>query len=120
MKTILFTLASFLLTIGTFAGKVKTPKGFVFIPSSSSKIEGKEMSTMAFYMAAHEVTNAEYRAFLKDLKKSEQDSLFQIACPDTLKWIQDHWFMTPMAELYFWHPAYDLSLIHISEPTRPY
>ncbi len=104
--TVLFAVLLF-LPFGASSKKQKLPKDFMFIPSSTVKVDSILVSHNAFYMLNHEVTNFEYRTFLNDLKKDGNETDFALAYPDTSAWLIQRWFMQPMANLYFWHPAYD-------------
>ena len=106
-KVILFTGLFCLLSFTFISKKDKTPKGFIFVPSMTTDIDGKAVSIQSFFMAEHEVTNHEYRDFLNHLKRDGKDSLYQLAYPDTAAWNIGNWHMQPMVDLYFWHPAYD-------------
>lgn len=85
----------------------KPPKGYAFIPAGIVEVDGEKQMLSAFLMPETEVTNAQFRTFLADLRTQGQDSLFQIAYPDTAAWVGELNYLEPMANLYFWHPAFD-------------
>ena len=95
----------------------KPPKGFAFVPAGIVDIEGEKQAMPAFLMPETEVTNVQYRAFLDDLKMQGKDSLYQLAYPDTSAWVVGEWkSMEPMANMYFWHPAYaNYPVVNISK-----
>lgn len=107
MKKTLFVLAGLILLSFGPASKQKTPKSFLFIPSCNATVFDKDVSVQAFFMAEKEVSNFEYRQFFNHLKREKNDSLLAIAAPDTAKWQLPGMSNQPMANLYFWHPAYD-------------
>ena len=82
---------------------------FVFIPSGTTHLDNKSYSCNAFWMASTEVTNANYRDFLADLKASGDMDSYRRALPDTSNWNDTTmgFTMKSMKEVYFWHPAYD-------------
>lgn len=61
------------------------------------------------FINKYEVSNGEYRLFLKNLDKSGQMSLYQQYCYDSTQWVKGEFakgFSSPMENLYHWHPAY--------------
>ena len=109
MNKILFAIAILITFSFTFKNKkFKGPEGFVFIPSGTVTVDSdSKYSCAAFWMSDHEVTNKEYRDFLKSLKKSGKTGEFENALPDTLQWLKVEGDLDAMANTYFWHPAYD-------------
>jgi formylglycine-generating enzyme required for sulfatase activity len=74
---------------GTKGGKenaVKVPRGFVYIPLGSAKIDGKIQTIPSFYMSETEVTNAQYQVFLDDLIKQGRTKEYESAKPDNSLW----------------------------------
>lgn len=61
------------------------------------------------YMGKYEVSNADYRKFLDNLKRSQQTNLLAIALYDSTVWNTKFQFTynDPMRENYHWHAAYD-------------
>lgn len=61
------------------------------------------------YASENEVTNAEYRAFLSNLKRGRNDELYSLFLYDSSKWTVNltPGFTDPFASLYHSHPAYD-------------
>lgn len=105
---------------------LKKDKNWCYVPMSTDTFYGDVVSMSAFYMAATEVTNNQYRTFLNDLIIQGKLEEFVKAVPDTSKWISNgralwyrfqpdsaKWdgspaaFFEPMRKNYYWHPAYD-------------
>lgn len=60
------------------------------------------------YTSKYELTNKEYREFLKYLENSNLTEKLQKCIYDSTKWkINRYSYMEPYVELYHWHPAYD-------------
>ena len=57
------------------------------------------------YMSATEITNVQYREFLREIM-SEDSKSYQVAKLDSLNWTETSAHSRPMTELYHWHPAY--------------
>lgn len=87
--------------------KIKKIDGFVFVPSGTFETGESVVSIMSFWMSECEVTNAQYREFLSDLKAQNRTEDFQKALPDTNAWKMEHFYLDPMVTHYFNHPAYD-------------
>ncbi|MEZ4923173.1 MAG: SUMF1/EgtB/PvdO family nonheme iron enzyme [Crocinitomicaceae bacterium] len=108
MKQFLFVLAIIgALSFTQKSKKFKGPENYVFIPSGAIEMEGEKYSCAAFWMSKHEVTNYEYRQFLKSLKDANRMDEYKTALPDTLEWSKIGGYMDQMANMYFWHPAYN-------------
>ncbi len=79
---------------------------FSYIPSGSFK--NKNLSVQGFYMQNTEVTNLEYRTFLKDLLIQRRTAEYIKARPNEKMWTvvcgEDN---KPMENLYFSHIAYN-------------
>ena len=118
MKTLVILLAAALAFSFTQKNKkFKGPEGFVFVPSGKTSPEGEEYSCAAFWMSDHEVTNGEYRFFLKDLKAEDRMDEYHKAYPDTIQWVKQlKGSNDQMANMYFWHPAYaDFPVVNVSK-----
>ncbi|MBL7899751.1 MAG: SUMF1/EgtB/PvdO family nonheme iron enzyme [Crocinitomicaceae bacterium] len=102
-------LSSVFLVFNLSFGKspYKAPEGFSFIPAGSMTSNEITTSYMSMFMASHEVTNKEYRAFLADLKLQNRTEDYVAALPDSTKWNLPGTSMQPFADYYFSHPAYD-------------
>jgi formylglycine-generating enzyme required for sulfatase activity len=104
----------------------KDKRSWVYVPMSTDSINGEVVSLNAFYIAASEVTNNQYRTFLNDLLIQGKIDNFLRAVPDSSKWISEgralflrlqpdstKWpqdvkvYFEPMRKNYYWHPAYD-------------
>ncbi|MFD1553755.1 hypothetical protein DNU06_09800 [Putridiphycobacter roseus] len=98
---------------GNQVAKFQKKTGFEFIPSGALEVDGKTNSIAAFMMLNHEVTNAEYRQFIKEAYLAQGDLLgAEAMLPDTNAWKDTsklngyNGFMDPFANLYYSHPAY--------------
>lgn len=101
------TLSATLLSISAKKEKkANFKKDYAYIPSGTFQYEESAVSVQAFYMQNTEVTNREYRMFLKDLKAQGRDADYLIAVPDTAKWSSSLAYNEPYVEYYFQHPAY--------------
>ena len=67
--TILFMLPLLLSAVIAPPRKVRAPKGFVYVPSGTTKSKDESFSVQGFFIKATEVTNAKYREFLEYLKE---------------------------------------------------
>ena len=56
-----------------------------------------------------EVSNAEYRSFLENLKRSRNDAMYNKCIYDSTQWKEKFKYSLndPMVDNYHWHPAYD-------------
>lgn len=116
MKFILLAATLLLLVVQVSAKKNQKVEGFVFVPSGTLTIEDKTVSIAAMFVATHEVTNGEYREFLSALKLENRIEDFNAALPDTAAWLTIGGFNEPMANMYFWHPAYaNYPLVNVTE-----
>jgi Sulfatase-modifying factor enzyme 1 len=91
-------------------------RGFEFIPSGTTTINGEQVSIQAFYMLEAEVTNLAYREFLADLKKTGKFSAYEIAKIDSTGWRFPNAYIEPMVEHYHAHVAYNnYPVVNISQ-----
>ena len=82
-------------------------KGYSYVPSGSTIIDGKIVSFQSFFMLNVEVSNFEYRAFLDDLKLTGQTEKWKIAQIDTTQWMNlNAGSLQKYATYYHQHPAY--------------
>ena len=115
MKFFLLAACSLLLVVSASAKKNQKIDGFVFVPSGTYSIAEKTISINALFVATHEVTNGEYLNFLADLKKENRQDDLRNALPDTMAWLTIGGYNEPMANMYFWHPAFaDYPVVNIS------
>lgn len=77
------------------------PKGFVYIPSGT--MNGHSIS--AHWMSETEITNAQYREYLKDLIDSGYTQQYNLAYPDTVK-IKSKLWVGGYGINYFTHPYF--------------
>lgn len=81
---------------------------FVYIPGGELKLnELDKVSVSGFFMATTEVTNAQYKIFLADLEQQSKTDLLAKAKVMNELWMNQEGFNQPLAENYFFHPAYD-------------
>lgn len=82
---------------------------YAYIPMGSFIYKKDTFSVQSFYIETTEVTNLEYRTFLADLLMQGRNSDYLAAKPDQMMWIKKfpYAYNEPMANMYFWHPAYD-------------
>lgn len=104
---LLFMLPFLLSAVIAPPRKIKAPKGFVYVPSGTTKSKNESFSVQGFFMKATEVTNAEYREFLNDLKARGRTDDLQKAQINTEGWKNGGTFMQPFVEHYHSHPAFD-------------
>lgn len=108
------------LLIGVPTLKEFTPKfkggGFVYIPGGELKrSETEKTSLNAFFMFETEITNAQYKAYLKDLQRQGKADELALAEVNTQLWNTLEGFNQPLVENYFDHPAYaDYPVVNIS------
>ncbi|HPX05819.1 MAG TPA: SUMF1/EgtB/PvdO family nonheme iron enzyme [Tenuifilaceae bacterium] len=107
---ILFALA-LAVQANVFAQKskkaVKAPAGFEFIPMGTFEYNQEAVSTDAFFICNHEVSNKEYRAFLSDLKGRDAE-MYSKCLPDSTLWVKlfEYVYNEPYVAHYHNHPAY--------------
>jgi len=119
MKRLLLVLAV-ILALSFTAKKFKMKKeNLVYIPAGTFYLNEDTISVMSMYMSPTEVTNAEYKLFLNDLKKQGRTEDLKMAMVDSLLWNQlypnssapQHY-----VKYYFNHPALsDHPVVNISK-----
>lgn len=83
---------------------------FTFIPSGTFRNDKKAVSVQAFLMLNHEVTNLEYREYIKQKYIAKGDAIgAQLALPDTTAWIVDTSEVNyaSLKKHYFNNPSYN-------------
>jgi formylglycine-generating enzyme required for sulfatase activity len=87
------------------------PKTFreklAFFDSKDFELDRTKVHTEAFYLSVTEVSNAEYREFLKDLAVAGNQNLFETCNIDSAGWRESLAYNEPYVEYYHKHPAYD-------------
>lgn len=78
-----------------------------YVPSGETKLEDQIISVQAFYMGKTEVSNAEYREFLNDLKRKGEMDKYQLALYDSTLWNVGKTGTNTYQNVYHSHPAYD-------------
>lgn len=121
MKTTLILLLAGAFLVGFTSLKPKTSKipkpvkgiakelgkGYAYVPSGSTIIDGKIVSFQSFFMLKTEISNFQYNAFLDDLKSSGQIEKWKIAQIDTAQWeIYNHSSTQLFTSYYHKHPVY--------------
>lgn len=90
----------------------KLIKDYVFIPGSTDG----DTAIPEFYISSIEITNAQYREFITDLRDSGATEKLKLAMVDSARWSK---FFPPSdayANYYFRHPAYnDYPVVNISK-----
>lgn len=95
--------------------KIKLPKAYVYIPSGTfHQQEGKTLSVQGFYLQSTEVSNLEYREFLRYLEWKERTADLEKVKVQAEGWASDGDQFEGM-EQYHQHPAYEnYSVVNIS------
>ena len=81
----------------------KIARDYVFIPTDYIG----DSSRQEYYISAIEVTNKQYRDFLKDLQDSGATEKLKLAMVDSSQWTTSEPSNKPYTDYYFRHPAYD-------------
>lgn len=109
-KTIFIVFITFLVSFSLNSISIsikKTKKNLAFVPSGEVVLENDSISVQSFYITKTEVTNAEYKLFLNDLKLNNKIKEYKICVPDTVQWEKlTLGAMSPFKDYYFSHPAY--------------
>lgn len=102
-------------TLKDFVPKFKGG-GFVYIPGGDlQRPETEKVSLNAFYMFETEITNAQYKSYLKDLQRQGKTDELAIAAVNSKLWNTLEGSNQPLADNYFDHPAYaDYPVVNIS------
>ncbi|MCC7501484.1 MAG: SUMF1/EgtB/PvdO family nonheme iron enzyme [Flavobacteriales bacterium] len=79
---------------------------FVVVPAGEVTLGEERTTVPGFLLAANEVSNAEYNAFVAYARASGSAELLAIALPDTDQWLQPTTFQEPLRVWYHAHPAY--------------
>ncbi len=85
----------------------KKLKGYQYVPSGTMVFNGETISVAGFYMAETEVTNAQYRAFLNDLKAQGKMDLYEKARVDSVRWNDAGIEDDSLIKYYHRHPSFD-------------
>ena len=81
---------------------------YVYMPSGTMLLKGKNVSFHSFYMQATEVSNLEYRTFLNDLILQKRYEDYETAKVDSEKWTEFYGLgLFPMNQHYSSHFAYN-------------
>ncbi len=90
--------------------ELKLSKGFhekySLVESGKIVIGSDTSKTLEFYISKTEITNQEYREFVKGLATSEFSSLSKTAIVDTMNWDKEL-KSSAMTQYYYSHPAYN-------------
>lgn len=80
--------------------------GYSYVPSGVTLVDGDSVSCQGFFMMKEEVSNLSYKEYLFDLKKNNRTEEYQLALPDTSKWVSSTFRLQKYVQHYFNHPAY--------------
>ncbi len=84
----------------------KITKHYSFVPSGWTILDNDTLSLQAFYMKNLEISNAEYREYLKVLEQNGDTAALRLATPDHENWVRQ--FKSPaMRDMYFSHKTFD-------------
>ena len=86
---------------GTWTSDKDLSKGNSFID-----VDPKMNITQSFWMSKYEVSNADWKTFLKDIRLSQGIDSAKKLLPDTNQWTSLAFYNEPMRHYYFRHPAY--------------
>jgi formylglycine-generating enzyme required for sulfatase activity len=101
------TLASAFFQKSKAFNAIKTLKtDFAFISEGNCRLGEDSIQLNSFYMQKFEVTNAQYKAFLVDLKTKGDLTNFQLANVDSNAWNIATAMNNKYRDYYFSHPAY--------------
>lgn len=94
----------------------KTKGSFLYIPSGQLQISDTEQTSLnGFFMFETEITNAQYKLYLKDLQRQEKTEELAIAAVNSDLWNTLGGFNQPLVDNYFSHPAYaDYPVVNLS------
>ncbi len=114
-STYVFALLALIAIASAFQSDKKSDKTikkmlaneFALVPSGLCYVGDEKVTVQQFYMLKREVTNANYREFLNDLRAKGKFKELEIARVDSSKWNMGHGFFKPMAEHYHSHEAYN-------------
>lgn len=96
--------------------RFKPPKNYVYVPSGNMTVNTIDLSIQGFFIADHEITNAEYTAFLDDLKASNRMEDYEIAKIKPTNWTTINEHLKPFEIVYHTHKAYeDYPVVNISK-----
>ena len=91
-------------------------ENYVFVPSGKVIVYKDTLSIQSFIMFKTEVSNANYREFLSDLKLKGKLKEFAIANIDSLLWRTPLNFGAKYVDYYHMHPAYrDYPVVNITK-----
>lgn len=109
----LFAVVTLPFLIAFSGNKLETPdlpkpfrEKFVVVPAGEVTLGEERTAVPGFLLAANEVSNAEYNAFVAYARASGNIELLAIALPDTDQWLQPTTFQEPLRVWYHAHPAY--------------
>ena len=115
MKYLLLLATTLLLTAATGKWKLEdksTSKLYIHVPAGT--LNGTEVKE--FYISKIEITNKQYRDFLKSMYDSHRYDRWRDARVDTGQWRTYLTYNDPYANHYFQHPAYDdYPVVNISQ-----
>ena len=91
------------------------PNSFVLVPIGKTVLNNDTVSVQAFYIVEKEVTNRDYKEFLRDLMMNGEKEKLHIAQVDSAKWNMLTGSNEPYAKYYHSHEAYkEYPVVNIS------
>lgn len=91
-------------------------KGFTYVPTGATLLGNDTVSCQGFFMMKGEVTNGNYREYLRHLQHSGSTQAYLEALPDTTKWNSKNHSHQAFVNYYFRHPAYtDYPVVNITK-----
>ena len=115
-KTLLLALCLF--SLQCFAQKFNSENKLLtetYVPVTAENSKGK---STAFYISSSEISNKQYREFLKDLSKNKKTEALKIAAVDSTKWknFMEFGANKPFVDYYFQDKTYDeFPVVNISK-----
>lgn len=124
MKNSIFTLVLAAILLFTFSSftRYKNPnrflhrQGFEFIPSGTIQLNGELKTIQGFYMLNAEVSNAQYRKFLVDLRAGGNEEMYKNDAIDSTQWLLPNSSLQELEAQYGTHKSFaDYPVVNISQ-----
>ncbi len=88
---------------------------FTYIPSGTALIDNENLDVQGFFMSQAEVSNAQYKSFLKAYRETHTEEESSIMEIDSTGWMRESSYGEPFVGTYHTHPAYaDYPVLNIS------
>lgn len=105
-----FAVLSLFAFTGNKANSPELPKAFrdqfASVPAGLLTTPEGEVKVNGFMISTTEVSNAQYMAFVRDVRASGNAALLATVLPDTNQWVQTISYCEPYRAHYYSHPAY--------------